>query len=107
MKKTEEFCPIREILSKLGDKWSMLVLHYLNESSALRFSELQKAIPDVSQKMLTQTLRKLEGMHLIERTVYPEVPPRVEYRMTELGRSFMEKLNPLIRWASEFAVHVK
>ena len=99
MKKNEKFCPVRDVLSKVGDKWSVLVLYSLQEGGVLRFSELQRAIPDLSQKMLTQTLRRLEAMRLIGRSVYAEVPPRVEYRLTELGASLMTHLNPLIGWA--------
>ena len=65
MKKVEDFCPVRDILSKTADKWSLLVMHELQESSVMRFSELQRSIPDISQKMLTQTLRKLEQMQLL------------------------------------------
>lgn len=101
MKKHESFCPVRDILGKIGDKWSVLVMYSLEQSDVMRFSELQRSIPDVSQKMLTQTLRKLENMHLIVRTIYPEVPPRVEYRVTELGKSFMETMQPILQWATE------
>lgn len=101
MKVLEDFCPIRDILSRICDKWSVLVMHFLLLHDTLRFNELQKNIPDVSQKVLTQTLRRLESMNLIVRKVYPEVPPKVEYRLTELGVSFMDKLNPVIAWAIE------
>lgn len=97
--KKEEFCPIRDILSQTADKWSLLVLYPLCENDVQRFSELQRAIPDISQKMLTQTLRRLEDMSLISREAYAEVPPRVEYSLTELGRSFMDNIEPLVRWA--------
>lgn len=99
MKKIESFCPVRDIFAKIGDKWSVLVMHSLQLSGVMRFSELQREIPDISQKMLTQTLRKLEEMNLVIRTVYPEVPPRVEYRMTILGESFMETMQPILQWA--------
>ena len=99
--KKEDFCPIRDILDKTADKWSLLVLYPLRENEVQRFSELQKAIHDISQKMLTQTLRRLEEMSLISREAYPEVPPRVEYRLTELGRSFMTNIEPLVSWAIE------
>ena len=101
MKKIEDFCPVRDILAKTADKWSLLVMRELQQRPVLRFSELQRSIPDISQKMLTQTLRKLEQMQLLGREVYPEVPPRVEYRLTELGNSFMNNINPLIGWAVE------
>lgn len=95
------FCPIRDILDKTADKWSLLVLYPLRHNEVQRFSELQKAIPDISQKMLSQTLRRLEGMRLIEREAYPEVPPRVEYHLTPLGHSFMDHIEPLVGWAIE------
>ena len=101
MKKVEDFCPVRDILSKTADKWSLLVMHELLQRPVLRFSELQRSIPDISQKMLTQTLRKLEQIQLLGREIYPEVPPRVEYRLTELGRSFMTNIEPLVSWAIE------
>ena len=97
----EDFCPIRDILDKVADKWSLLVLYPLRYNEVLRFGELQKLIPDISQKMLTQTLRRLENMSLISREAYPEVPPRVEYRLTQLGHSFMANVEPLVIWAIE------
>jgi DNA-binding HxlR family transcriptional regulator len=97
----EDFCPIRDILDKTADKWSLLVLYPLRQQEVMRFNELQKAIPDISQKMLTQTLRRLEQMSLISREAYPEVPPRVEYRLTVLGHSFMDNIEPLVVWAIE------
>lgn len=97
----EDFCPIRDILDKTADKWSLLVLYPLRQQEVMRFNELQKAIPDISQKMLTQTLRRLEQLSLISREAYPEVPPRVEYRLTVLGHSFMDNIEPLVVWAIE------
>ncbi len=99
MKKIETFCPVRDILSQFGDKWSVLVLILLEERHVMRLSELAKAIPDVSQKMLTVTLRSLESYHLVARKVYPEVPPRVEYSLTELGQSLLRPMHSLIDWA--------
>lgn len=101
MKKIETFCPVRDILSQFGDKWSVLVLIFLEQNGVMRFSELSRAIPDVSQKMLTVTLRSLEGLHLVERHIYPEVPPRVEYTLTELGRSLLKPMYGMIDWALE------
>jgi len=92
-------CPIRNILSRVCDKWSLLVLYTLNTSNIMRFSQLQKSIPDVSQKMLTITLRKLEEDGLLRRKVYPEVPPRVEYSLTERSRTLLPFMNGLIGWA--------
>ena len=78
-------CPIRNILARISDKWSMLVIYTLEKSgkAAVRFKELQREIPDISQKMLTVTLRTLEEDGYVTRTVYAEVPPRVEYALTQ------------------------
>jgi putative HTH-type transcriptional activator hxlR len=94
-------CPIRQVISRFGDKWSILVLWTLHGSptGVLRFSELSRSIADCSQKMLTSTLKNLERSRLIRREVYPEVPPRVEYALTETGRSLMPALTTLIEWA--------
>ena len=81
-------CPVRDVLSRLGDKWSMLVLITLSANGTMRFSDIHKTIADVSQRMLTVTLRTLESDGLIERKVYAEVPPRVEYCLTERGLSY-------------------
>lgn len=94
-------CPIRGILSRFGDKWSMLVLVSLQENGTMRFSDLNRVIPDVSQRMLTVTLRTLEGDGLVSRKVYAEVPPRVEYRLTERGESLMPHVYKLVDWALE------
>ena len=96
-------CPIRNILSKLCDKWSLLVIYTLDKSDkrTMRFKELQREIPDISQKMLTVTLRTLESDGYVTRTVYPEVPPRVEYALTARTRSLLPHINALIGWALE------
>ena len=96
-------CPIRNILSKLCDKWSLLVIYTLNKAAAptIRFKELQREIPDISQKMLTVTLRTLEDDGYVTRTVYPEVPPRVEYALTPRTYSLLPHINALIEWAIE------
>lgn len=101
MKKYENFCPVRDILSRVCDKWSILIMYHLQTEQVMRFNQLQRAIPDLSQKMLTQTLRKLQTMNFITREVYPEVPPRVEYQLSDLGYSFMQRLQPMIEWAIE------
>lgn len=93
-------CPIRNVLSRIGDRWSLLVLLALHDKAeAMRFSDLCKAIPDVSQKMLTSTLRKLEADDLLSRTIYPEVPPRVEYKLTKRGKTLIPLLNQLVDWS--------
>lgn len=93
-------CPIRNVLSRVGDKWSLLVLHTLEQSAEpVRFNTLQRALPDISQKVLTTTLRTLEEDGFVVRTVYAEVPPRVDYRLTERAQSFMQACTPMIQWA--------
>lgn len=96
-------CPIRNILARLCDKWSLLVIFTLDRSGepTMRFKALQRAIPDISQKMLTVTLRTLEEDGYVTRTVYPEVPPRVEYALTERTRSLLPHIDALIGWAQE------
>jgi len=94
-------CPVRNVLSRIGDKWSMLVLFMLENNRCQRFKELQRNIPDISQKMLTTTLKMLEGDGLIHREVFPEVPPRVEYSLTEKGKSLLPLIDNLLSWASE------
>lgn len=96
-------CPIRNILAKLCDKWSLLVIYTLDKADkeTIRFKELQREIPDISQKMLTVTLRALEDDGYVTRTVYPEVPPRVEYALTSRTRSLLPHINALIKWAAE------
>jgi len=96
-------CPIRRVLSRFGDKWSLLVLYMLHtsETDVLRFNEIRRLMTDCSQKMLSQTLKNLEQSHLVHREVYPEVPPRVEYSLTETGKSLMPVLTALIDWGKE------
>ena len=94
-------CPIRNILSRVGDKWSMLILFTLNNNGVMRFKELQRNIPDISQKMLTTALRTLEADGLIFRKVYPEIPPRVEYWLSDRGNSLIPLINNLIYWAQQ------
>lgn len=92
-------CPIRDILSRLGSKWAMLVLMTLNANGTVRFNDIQKSIGDISQRMLTVTLRTLEADGLVARKVYPEVPPRVEYSLTDRGHSLLPYLENLVGWA--------
>ncbi len=100
-------CPVRGILDRLGDKWTTLIVTVLALRSH-RFSEIRRAIPDISKRMLTQTLRDLERDGLVSRRVFPTKPPSVDYRLTELGESLLEPLTGLIAWAeksqSEIAV---
>src|SRR5947209_6878485 len=92
-------CPTRQVLTRIADKWTMLVITLLAEEEMLRFSELRRQIEGVSQKMLTQTLRGLERDGLVTRTVYPTVPVTVEYRLTDLGRSLGETVGAIRSWA--------
>ena len=96
-------CPIRNVLAKFGDKWSLLVLYhlYVAENGVMRFNELRRNMTDCSQKMLSQTLKNLESNNLVNRKLYPEVPPRVEYSLTDIGKSLMTSLDGLIKWAKE------
>lgn len=94
-----EICPIRNIISRFGDKWSLLIILILSENEKLRFNQLGKLIPDISTKVLSSTLKTLEADNLVKRTVYPEVPPRVEYNLTETGISLVPIINQLTQWA--------
>ena len=91
---------VREILGRIADKWTLLILDEL-EDGPHRFSMLQKRIPDVSQKMLTQTLRSMERDGLVERTIFPEVPPRVEYELTNIGLALGESVCGIWKWAEK------
>lgn len=95
----EECLPIREILAMVGDKWSVLVVTCLGHGT-MRFSELRRAIEDISQKMLTTTLRNLERDGFVTRKVHPTIPPRVEYTLTQLGYELLEPVQALVQWVS-------
>lgn len=94
----EIVCPVRDVVDQIGDKWSMLVMMTLNQHGRTRFSALRREIGDISQRMLTVTLRSLERDGLVSRTVYPEIPPRVEYELTGLGKSLLRPMHALVRW---------
>jgi len=96
-------CPVRDILGRIGDKWSMLAILHLGSTDSLRFSELRKRIDGISQRMLTVTLRTLETDGLVTRTVYAEVPPRVEYALTGLGQGLLGVVIPMGSWANAHA----
>jgi DNA-binding HxlR family transcriptional regulator len=103
--KTEEIefdqpCPIRDVLDRIGDQWSLLVLEALGRKT-MRFNELGREIDDISRQMLARTLRRLEEDGYLSRTIFAEVPPRVEYTLTSLGRSFLDPLRILTQWADE------
>lgn len=92
-------CPVRSVLDKVGDKWSMLIVMTLS-GGPLRFNQLKRRVPDISQKMLTQTLRDLQRDGMVARRVFPTVPPAVEYRLTELGDSVIGPFGSLVGWAN-------
>ena len=97
---------IRDVLSHVGDKWTLLIVGALAVGVRLRFTELQRHIPGISQRMLTVTLRHLERDGLVRRTTYAEVPPRVEYELTEIGTTLIEPARALGRWATNSYVTV-
>jgi DNA-binding HxlR family transcriptional regulator len=93
-------CAFRELLGRVGDKWSLLVIAMLEQrpTQRARFSELKRSIPGISQRMLTTTVRSLERDGLLTRRIYAEVPPRVEYQLTPLGKRFMQPVRVLVDW---------
>jgi DNA-binding HxlR family transcriptional regulator len=93
--------PARRILGLVADKWTAVVLYCLSVEDVRRFNELQRQIPDISKKMLIQTLRNLESHGLVERRIYPEVPPRTDYRLTGAGHKMREPIIALCEWAQE------
>lgn len=94
----QDDCPIREVLDRVGDKWSVMIVVHLG-CRTHRFSELHRAVEGISQRMLTRTLRALVRDGLVHRTVYATVPPRVDYELTELGRTLLVPLTSLNEWA--------
>jgi DNA-binding HxlR family transcriptional regulator len=100
-------CPTREILARIADKWTALIIGILAHGESRRFNELRRAIGGISQKMLTQTLRDLERDGLVKRTLYPQIPPRVEYALTPLGRTLCGPLSALGQWATQHIGEVR
>ena len=94
-------CPIRNVIDRLGDKWSLLILYHLHKGGTLRFGEIYHQMTDISEKMLSSKLKDLERDHLIKRKSYPVIPPKVEYTLTDLGESLIPHLDSLIGWAVE------
>ena len=92
-------CPIRNIINRMSDKWSLLILSTLQRNGVMRYKELNAAIPDISQKMLSGTLKRLEADKLIHRKMYGEIPPRVEYTLTQTGKEPMPAVNMMVDWA--------
>lgn len=105
----EEGAAVRELMTKIGDKWSILLVVSLSKcpKNRARFSYLEKTIPGISQRMLTLTLRHLERDGLIKREIFPQVPPRVEYELTALGRSLLEPMQAIINWVGRYWNEVK
>jgi DNA-binding HxlR family transcriptional regulator len=95
-----QFCPVKDVLGHFADKWSIFTILALGKREKLRFNELKEAVEGISQRMLTVTLRSLEENGLVERKMYTEIPPRVEYWLTPLGRSLLEKILELATWSS-------
>ena len=92
---------VNELIGRVADKWTLLVLEELEDHGVLRFTELARRVPGISQKMLTQTLRAMERDGLVERTVHPVIPPKVEYRLTDLGHSLGEAFCGVWHWAGD------
>ena len=92
-------CPIRNVLDRVSDRWSLLILRALGEHDRLRFAALRREIGDISSRVLAQTLRRLQQDGYVSRTVHPTIPPQVEYALTPLGCSFLESVGPMIGWA--------
>ena len=103
---TEECVSINEVLTRVGDKWSLQVISRLGEGT-LRFTELKRSVDGISQRMLTLTLRQLERDGLVERTVYPTVPPKVEYSLTDLGRTIRIPVTALANWALTYRLDIQ
>ncbi|MDE7411751.1 MAG: helix-turn-helix transcriptional regulator [Paramuribaculum sp.] len=96
-----EACPVRNVISRFSTKWSILILCVLAENETTRFNAIGRAIPDISPKVLAATLKTLEEDKLVKRELFTEIPPRVEYSLTEKGRSLMPHISGLINWALE------
>jgi DNA-binding HxlR family transcriptional regulator len=99
-------CHARDVLARVGDTWSVYVIHVLDEARTLRFSELRREVDGISQRMLTVTLRGLERDGMVRRTVYPEIPPRVEYSLTPLGSTLRQLIRGLVAWAGAHLTEV-
>ena len=99
-------CHARDVLARIGDKWSVAVIHALGAARTLRFNELRGQVDGISQRMLTVTLRGLERDGLVVRTVYPEVPPRVEYALTPLGATLRQLVRALVEWSGAHLMEV-
>lgn len=101
-----EVCPVRNVVARFGNKWAFLVILVVREKGSIRFGELSRAIPDVSTKVLSNTLRALEDDALIQREVFPEVPLHVEYQLTELGKELVPFIVSLTAWADKHREYI-
>jgi DNA-binding HxlR family transcriptional regulator len=95
-------CPIRDVMALASDKWSILIILYLGYFPVLRFNQLKKKVYGISNKVLSERLKHLEGDGYLKRTMYPEVPIRVEYKLTDFGHSYLQKLIELTEWAQQY-----
>ncbi len=96
------YCSVELTLQIIGGKWKPIIIHRLGTEGTLRFSEVKRSIPNITQKMLTQQLRELEADGVVHREIYPQVPPKVEYSLTELGQSVMPVIEKLCEWGSNY-----
>ncbi len=102
----KKICPVKDIMASYGDKWSLYTVLLLGQHQRMRFNELRCGIEGISQRMLTVTLRSLEENGVVSRTIYPEVPPRVEYQLTPLGESLAKQLLQLAMWAEQNSAEI-
>jgi DNA-binding HxlR family transcriptional regulator len=98
-------CPVATVVELIGNKWKLLIIRNLLAGTA-RFGELKKGLPGISQKVLTENLRALENAGLVERVVYPEVPPRVEYSLSKMGKSLQPMFNDMIAWGNSYKAFI-
>lgn len=104
--KQKNICPVKDILARFGDKWSMYTVLLLGKNDKFRFNELKSGINGISQRMLTVTLRSLEEDGFVSRTIYPQIPPRVEYQLTDIGKSLLEQLVQMAAWADNNSAEI-
>ncbi|WP_087973441.1 winged helix-turn-helix transcriptional regulator [Oceanobacillus rekensis] len=105
MDKSPEHCQVEDALGILVGKWKPIILLHLLQEGTKRFSELKRSMPGITQKMLTKQLRELEAEDIIQRVVYPQVPPKVEYSITEYGRSLEPILEAMHEWGTKHTLH--
>jgi len=101
-RRVETYCPIRDVMALASDKWSILIILYLGYFPVLRFNQIKKHVYDISNKVLSERLKMLEGDGYISREMFPEVPIRVEYRLTDFGHSYLQKLIELTEWVNNY-----